>query len=108
MTVEQVVVKVLCVCTCQCLRQKGLQPRGGQCIVTPTVGNSSVKHWHCGIILLPAGTSFVLPVGYMDQPTGLLHVYLWRRLCGRSGEDVIQITSSQGFVDNIFGRLCEF
>ena len=27
-------------------------------------------------ILLPAGTSIVLPVGYMDQPTGLLHIYL--------------------------------
>ena len=28
------------------------------------------------LILLPAGTSIVLPVGYMDQPTGLLHIYL--------------------------------
>ena len=28
------------------------------------------------IILFPAETSIVLPVGYMDQPTGLLHVYL--------------------------------
>ena len=27
-------------------------------------------------ILLPAGTSIVLPVGYMSQPTGLLHIYL--------------------------------
>ena len=36
-------------------------------------------------ILLPAGTSIVLPVGYMDQPTGLLHISLWRRLCGRKG-----------------------
>ena len=36
-------------------------------------------------IILRAGTSIVLPVGYMDQPTGLLHIYLWRRLCGRQG-----------------------
>ena len=28
------------------------------------------------IILLPAGTSIVLPVGYMNQPTGPLHIYL--------------------------------
>ena len=28
------------------------------------------------IILLPAGTSIVLPVGYMNRPTGLLHIYL--------------------------------
>ena len=41
-----------------------------------------------------AGTSIVLPVGYMDQPTGLLHIYPWRRLWGRSREEVIQITSS--------------
>ena len=34
-------------------------------------------------ILLLAGTSIDLPVGYMDQPKGLLHIYLWRRLCGR-------------------------
>ena len=27
------------------------------------------------IILLPDGTSIVLPVGYMNQPTGLLHIY---------------------------------
>ena len=26
------------------------------------------------IILLPAATSIVLPVGYMDQPTGLFHI----------------------------------
>ena len=39
-------------------------------------------------ILLPAWTSIDLPVGYMDQPTGLLHIYLWRRLCGRSAEEV--------------------
>ena len=37
------------------------------------------------IILLPAGPSIVLPVGHMDQPTGLLKIYLWRRLCGRQG-----------------------
>ena len=43
------------------------------------------------LILLPARTSIVLPVGYMDQPTGLLHIYLWRRLCGRSAKEVIQI-----------------
>ena len=38
-------------------------------------------------ILLSTGTSIVLPVGYMGQPTGLLHIglYLWRRLCGRQG-----------------------
>ena len=46
------------------------------------------------IILLPAGTSIVLPVGYMDQPTGLLHIYLWRRLCGRQGRRLF------------LGRLC--
>ena len=46
------------------------------------------------IILLPAGTSIVLPVGYMDQPTGLLHIYLWRRLCGRQGRSLF------------LGRLC--
>ena len=45
---------------------------------TPTVTLTTVIH-------LPAGTSIVHPVGYMDQPTGLLHVYLWRRLCGRQG-----------------------
>ena len=28
------------------------------------------------VILLPAGTSIVFPVGYMNQPTGLLHIYL--------------------------------
>ena len=28
-----------------------------------------------------AGTSIVLPVVDMDQPTGLFHIYLWRRLC---------------------------
>ena len=27
---------------------------------------------------VPAGTSIILPVGYMRQPTGLLHIYLWR------------------------------
>ena len=27
-------------------------------------------------ILLPAGTCIVLPVGYMNQPIGLLHIYL--------------------------------
>ena len=26
------------------------------------------------LILLPAGTSVVFPVGYMDQSTGLLHI----------------------------------
>ena len=35
----------------------------------------------------------LFPVGYMDQPTGLLHIHLWGRLCGRQGEEVIQITS---------------
>ena len=44
-------------------------------------------------ILLPAGTSIVLPVGYVNQPTGLLHIYLWRRLCGRQRRRFIQITS---------------
>ena len=33
-------------------------------------------HSLLGIILLPAGTSIVLPVGYMNQPRGLLHIYL--------------------------------
>ena len=28
------------------------------------------------LILLPFGTSIVLPVGYMDQPTGLLHIII--------------------------------
>ena len=51
------------------------------------------------VILLPAGTYIVLSVGYMDQPTGLLHIYLWRRLCGRQGEEVIWITSSGGYVN---------
>ena len=60
------------------------------------------------IILLPAETSIVLPVGYMDQPTGLLNINLWRKLCGKSGEEVIQITSSGGCVDNLLERLCEF
>ena len=60
------------------------------------------------VILLPAGTSIDLPVGYMDQPTGLLHIYLWRRLCGRQGKEVFQITASGGYLDNLLGRLCEF
>ena len=58
------------------------------------------------LILLPAGTSIVLPVGYMDQPSCLLHMYLWRRLCGRQGrwlfrtplQEVIWITSLGGYV----------
>ena len=59
-------------------------------------------------ILLPTGTSIVLPVGYMDQPTGLLHIYLWRRLCGRQRRRFIQITSSGGYLDNLLRKLCEF
>ena len=59
------------------------------------------------VILLPAGTSIVLPVVYMDQPTGLLHIYLWRRLCGRQErrlfrkppQGVIWITSSGGYLN---------
>ena len=42
----------------------------------------------CDFILLPTGTSIVLPVSYMGQPTGLLHIYLWRRLCGKSTGEV--------------------
>ena len=34
------------------------------------------------LILFPTRTSIVLPVGYMDQPKGLFHIYLWRRLSG--------------------------
>ena len=64
-------------------------------------------------ILLPAGTSIVLPVGYMDQPTGLLPIYLRRRLCGRQGrrlfrqppQEVIWITSSGGYVNFEFLNL---
>ena len=33
-------------------------------------GKSSLMSWP-DVILLPAGTSIVLPVGYMNQPTGL-------------------------------------
>ena len=44
----------------------------------------------------PAPDPIVLPVGYMDQPTGLLHIYLWRYyVAGREG----------GYPDNLFGRL---
>ena len=41
-------------------------------------------------IILLAGTSIVIPVGYMGQPTStsLPHIYLWRRLCGRSAPTV--------------------
>ena len=58
-----------------------------------------------GIILLPDGTSIVLPVGYRGQPTGLLHIYLWRRLCGRSAEEVIWITSLGGNVNFEFLKI---
>ena len=51
------------------------------------------------LILLPAGTSIVLPVGYMNQPTGLLHIYLYRRLYGRQRRRFIQITSSGGYLN---------
>ena len=49
------------------------------------------------IILLPAGTSIVLPVGYMDQPTGFLHIntYGGGYVAGRGG----------GFSDNLLRRL---
>ena len=52
-------------------------------------------------ILLPVGTDIVLPVGYMDQPTGLLKLY------GRSAEEVIQIwiTSSGGYVNFEFLKI---
>ena len=53
--------------------------------MVPTTLNNNNK---VKFILLPAERSIVLPVGYMGQPTGLLHTYLWRRLCGRSGEEV--------------------
>ena len=39
-------------------------------------GRGAEIGWLGGFILLPAGTSIVLPVGYVDQPTGLLHIYL--------------------------------
>ena len=41
------------------------------------------------IILLPAGECIVFPVGCMGQPTGLPHIYLWRRLCGSSPEELL-------------------
>ena len=58
------------------------------------------------IILLPAGTTIVLPVGYMDQPTGLLHLsyrHVW------PAPDLLAVTldlnndavSSRGFWENI-------
>ena len=53
----------------------------------------------CDFILLPTGTSIVLPVSYMGQPTGLLHIYLWRRLCGKSTGEVILITFLGGYVN---------
>ena len=52
------------------------------------------------------GTSIVLPVGYMDQrssPHIPLEEVMWQ-----AGEEVIQITSSGGYLDNLLGRLCEF
>ena len=39
-------------------------------------------------ILLPAGTSIVLPVGYMDQPTGLLHIIPLEEVMWQAGEEV--------------------
>ena len=63
-----------------------------------SLGRTRIKQRLRASILLPAGTSIVLPVGYMDQPTGLLQIYLWRRLSGRSG----------GYVDNLHRSLCEF
>ena len=56
------------------------------------------------LILLPAGTSIVLPVGYMDQPTGRLHISLWRRLCGRQGR---RLFKSGDNVVNAKGRTNE-
>ena len=53
----------------------------------------------------------------MNQPTGLLHIYLERRLCGRQRRRFIQRTSSGGFLNkppreviwiNLLGRLCVF
>ena len=42
------------------------------------------------IILLPAGTSIVLPVGYMNQPTGLLHIHIpLEEVMWQAGEEVI-------------------
>ena len=41
-----------------------------------TKSTQYVNRGYMLVILLPAGTSIVLPVGYMNQPTGLLHIYL--------------------------------
>ena len=57
------------------------------------------------LILLLAGNSIVLAAGYMGKPTGVLHTYLWRRLCGRSAGEVIQITSSEGYVNFEFLKI---
>ena len=39
-------------------------------------------------ILLPTGASIVLPVGYRDQPTGLLHIILLEEVMWQAGEEV--------------------
>ena len=45
------------------------------------------------LILLPPGPSIVLPVGYMGQPTGLLHIYYL--------EEVMWLVSRGGYSDNL-------
>ena len=63
----------VCLCLCVCLYVNcDVSPNKEIQRLVGLVFRKSIPH----IILLPAGTSIVVPVGYMNQPTGLLHIYL--------------------------------
>ena len=65
-------------------------------------------HTLCMLILLPAGTSYCSPCSlygptYRSSPHIPLEEVMWQ-----TGEEVIQITSPGGYLDNLLGRSCEF